>query len=161
MLRTHVYVDDECRIWAGALQGGYPSHWWAGKRRQARHTLLALAGRPLADGHQVWSTCGNPLCMAEAHLRAGTRRQALQAAAKRGAYPRGVPRTLISAMARAKTARMPVTEAHAVAAMLASGSTIKAIGDRYGVTRSAASIAIKRWSRAGLLPMFVPMQEAS
>lgn len=151
MLRTHVRVDDDCRIWAGTVRGGYPHHWWQGSWRRARHTLLALIGRPAPQHHQVWSTCGHCLCMAEDHLRSGTRRQALQAAARRGAFPRGTQKSLLIALARGRTARLPITRAREAARMRADGATWREIGAHFGVTPSAAHHALTRWARAGLL----------
>lgn len=151
MLRTHVRIDGDCRIWAGSVRGGYPHHFWRGSWRRARHTLLTLCGRPPLARHQVWSTCGNRLCMAVDHLRSGTRRQALQAAARRGAFPRGMHKSLSIALARGRTARLPVTRAREAARMRAAGATWREIGAHFGVSGSAAHHALERWTRAGLL----------
>lgn len=151
LLRTHVHIDGDCRIWAGAVRGGYPSHYWRGTRRNARHTLLALTGRPLQPRHQCWSTCGHRLCIAEDHLRSGTRRQALQAASRRGAFMRGMPKSLLIAVARGRTARLPITRAREAARMRLEGRTWREIGEHFGVSASAAHVALKRWSATGLL----------
>lgn len=149
--RTNVRLDGECRMWAGALRDGYPSHQWLGAHRYVRRTLLELVGRPVPAQHVVWATCGHTECVAEAHLRTGTRRQMMQAAARRGAFPSGAPQSLRAALARAQTARLPVTRAREAARLRASGATWAQVGAHFGVTGQAACIALTRWERAGLL----------
>lgn len=150
-LRTHVRIDGECRVWAGTLREGYPSHQWRGRTRYVRRSLLELTGTLSLEKHVVWATCGNPHCVAEEHLRAGTRRQMMQAASRRGVFPCGTPQALKAALIRAPRARLPVTRAREAARMRAGGATWREVGRHFGVTGAAASIALKRWERSGLL----------
>lgn len=150
-LRTHVRRDGECLLWAGALTvRGYPSTTWRRKKYLARRLLVQLAGRRMPDGWCVWSTCGSRICMNEAHLRTGSRRQMIQAAARAGCMLSGPRRSLVIAIARARQAKLPITQAATVYRLRAQGETFAAIGARYGVSAGAVQKAMQAWARGGI-----------
>lgn len=150
-LRTHVHIDGDCRLWAGWLRDGRPSHRWLGSQRYVRRTLLELTGRPVPVKHAVWTSCGHILCVAEEHLQVGTRRQMMQAAARRGSFQRGAAPALRAALARAPRARLPITRAREAAQLRLEGRTWAEIGAHFGITGQSACNALTRWERAGLL----------
>lgn len=150
-LRTHVRVDGECLLWAGALTiRGYPRTTWKRESHLARRLLLRLAGRPMRDGWCVWATCGSKVCMNEQHLRCGPRAMMIKAAAKAGCMLSGPRRSLVIAIARAHQAKLPITQAGTVYRLRAQGETLATIGARYGVTPSAVQKAMAAWARAGI-----------
>jgi hypothetical protein len=150
-LRTHVRRDGDCLLWAGALTvRGYPRTVWRREAYLARRLLLQLAGRPMHDGWCVWATCGSKTCMNEAHLRAGSRKQMIRAAARAGCMLSGPRRSLVVAISRARQAKLPITQAATVYRLRAQGETLAAIGARYGVTADAVHKAMKAWKRAGI-----------
>lgn len=149
-LLRRCYADGDCLLWAGACHSsGAPIVMWKRQRWLARRLLLVLAGRRI-DGKSVYDTCGESRCMNEAHLRAGTQGDALRNAARNGAYPSGVRRSMITALGLAKSARLGVHDMPQVLRLRAEGQTLEAIGRRYGVTRSAVGKAITTWRRAGI-----------
>lgn len=149
-LRTHVRIDDDCRIWAGVTNSpGYPIIWWAGQRWSARMLLLKLLGKPMPDRPIVWSTCGHILCMEPSHLMAGTRRDMLAWMQRQGRFQSGTPRALSSA--RNRHARMGMRHARAVAQAVAEGRSTAEIAAQYDVHPSAVGHALRRWRRAGVI----------
>lgn len=150
-LRTHVYTDGECLLWAGPFtKQGYPRIMWARTRYMARRLLLELTGRRIRNGEVVWATCGSPVCMTEAHLKISRRGDMVRAHAKQGRMLSGARRSLVVAMSRAPKAKLPITEARTVLELRAQGVTMGKIGERYGVTGGAVSHAIAAWRRAGV-----------
>lgn len=144
------YPDGDCLLWAGACHSsGAPIVMWQRQRWLARRLLLALQGRRV-NGKSVYDTCGEPHCMNEAHLRVGTQGDALRNAARNGAYPSGVRRSMLTALGLARHARLGVHDVRDVLRLRAEGATLEAIGRRYGVTRSAVGKAITTWRRAGI-----------
>lgn len=151
-LRTHVYIDGDCRIWAGSTNGdGYPVVAWNYRRRVVRRLLLELVhGRQLGRHINVWTTCGQVGCVAERHLRSGDRGVMLRAMSKDGRLHGGPKHALAVAMGRAPMARLGIDRAGEVYAALGRGETRADIAARYGVTTSAVGFAIRRWRRAGV-----------
>lgn len=155
-IRGHVYVRDECRIWAGPVDGrGHPRVGWRRERHSARLLMLKLSGRlPRKDrGLVAWTTCADPLCMAERHIVVGTRADMARWMAKHRLSSHGLPHSLAIARSHATrgTARMPMSCRHEVARMRAEGSSWAAIGERYGITKTAARNSYLRWERLGLI----------
>lgn len=149
--REHVRInDDGCWIWAGSVmsQSGYPIVRWGHKQHLVRRLTLELGGRQVPRRYVVYTTCNERRCVNPEHLRVGPRKFAGQQNAKHGCYPSGANRSLITAMARAKNARLPITERHNVLAARARGETFPQIAARYGVTAEAVGHALKAWERA-------------
>jgi hypothetical protein len=148
-LRENVYREGECLRWAGSYTTcGYPLIKWNGKRKIARRVLMGLlAGGGISDRHVVYDKCGNRWCMNEEHLRVGTVQAAFTVAAKRGKFMSGKIRQITTSVARARNARLPVTERHNLTRMLGEGMRHGEIAAHYGVSRSAVGSAIARWKR--------------
>jgi hypothetical protein len=93
-LLTHVRLIEGCRVWAGTINGrGYPQIMVAYKGQSARRLLVKMLtdayGETLGSAQTVYSrsACTHPkTCMALEHLLIGSRKQAVEAAKKRGAY---------------------------------------------------------------------------
>lgn len=151
-LRHRCYDDGDCQIWIGSVVTKTrvaPVVEWQRKRYYARRLLLDLMGRKTA-GMVVYDTCGEARCMNPAHLRVGSQGDALRAAAKRGAFPSGARRSLLSSLGRSPRARLGIRHANDVLRMRADGQTLAQIGAVYGVGWRAVSAAIKSWRRAGV-----------
>lgn len=149
-LQENVYRDGDCLLWAGTSRpDAGPMVMWKRKRWLARRLLLTLMGRRIAD-KRVFDTCGESRCMNHKHLRIGSQGAALRLAARNGAYPKGARRSLLTALGMARRARLGIHDMPDVGRMRADGMTLAAIGERYGVSRSAVGTAIQRWRRSGL-----------
>lgn len=73
VLKRHVKSDGECLVWTGAVSkwGPHMDYLHDGKRAQAYPQRVALINKYNLDPKKryIYSTsCGNPLCMNEAHL---------------------------------------------------------------------------------------------
>jgi len=155
-IRETVYVRGDCRIWAGPVDGGnHPRVGWQRKRWSARLLMLKLSGR-LAWGatkRVAWTTCENPLCMADEHILLGNRAQMARWRAARNLSSHGLPHALAIARAieRKGTARMPMSRRQDVARMRADGASWAQIARHYGITKTAARNNFLRWERQGLV----------
>lgn len=164
-IRELVYLRDECRIWAGSVDGrGHPRVMWRGKRHAARLLMLRLAGRMRDNepGRVAWTTCGDPLCMAERHIQFGSRADMARAMPEQQRTSAGLVHSLAIAGSPAirTRAKMPMSVRHEVVSMRAAGATWSAIGRHYGITRTAARNSYLRWERLGLITWF-PTREAA
>lgn len=155
-IRETVYVREDCRVWAGPVDGrGHPRVGWRRERHSARLLMLRLSGRlpAKAPGVVAWTTCADPLCMADAHIKIGTRGEMARFMAANKRASAGLPHALAIARSHAErgTARMPMSCRHEVAKMRAEGASWAGIAARYGITKTAARNAWLRWQRLGLL----------
>lgn len=148
-LQTHVYLDGDCRLWAGSVHAqGMPVVSWNRKTHLARRLLLQLRGLPV--GARTWMTCGNERCMALRHMRTGTAAEMLADLGAMGRLHGGPKHALAVSLGRAQTARMGIDKAGEVFAALGRGETSAEIGARYGVTAGAVRVAVRKWRRAGV-----------
>lgn len=148
-LQTHVYLDGDCRLWAGSVHAqGMPVVSWNRKTHLARRLLLQLRGLPV--GARTWMTCGNERCMALRHMRTGTAAEMLADLGAMGRLHGGPKHALAVSLGRAQTARMGIDKAGEVFAALGRGETSAEIGARYGVTAGAVRVALRKWRRAGV-----------
>ncbi len=155
-LRTHVRRDEDCLIWAGATDtSGYPKISWHGKAQSAKRLLATLVGRAPHRRQVVYASCGNVRCMAEDHMRVGSKAQAYAAAAKNGGNRPGVHRSLAVALGRSTKARMGFRQAPDVYRMLDAGASYAQIAERFGVHKSQIGHSVKTWKRMGITPMTV------
>lgn len=156
-LREHVRIRDGCHHWAGALHAsGYPKVVWSGQEHMARRLLAQLTGRVRSRRDRVWTICGEKLCMNEEHMRIGTQRTALRAAAERGVLLRGPARALSSAAAWRSRAKMGIDRSGEVMQMLSEGATHAQIAARFGVSKGAVGKALSRWARTPELAWRAP-----
>ena len=150
-LREHVYIDGDCLIWAGPFHtGGAPRISWNYRSYLARRLLLELSGRRIRTGEVVYDICDDARCMAEDHLRVGTRAMMAKQRAKQDRYLAGAQRSRVAALGRAGGARLGIDRAPEVLQLRAAGWSYRRIGERYGVHPSAVGHAIAAWKRAGV-----------
>ena len=107
--------------------------------------MLGLLTNP---DYKSWTSCGDRRCLAPEHQRYGTRQQMCLAMKRRGVYVAGARRSMLSAMGRAKRAKLPITARREVLRMLAEGATHKEVAAKYNVDFTAVSKALKVWERA-------------
>lgn len=155
----------DCLIWAGSrtsvTSGAYPRVRWNFQTYQARALLLKLAGRIVPKRPVTWDTCGNHLCMNEAHIRVGTRKQLIAVMKDRGSFDVGLGRNFAVAAGLASRSKMGIAKAPQVLKMRAAGMTTKQIGKEFGVTASAVGYALKRWADVGLTNEALWMRDAA
>lgn len=150
-LQTNAYRDGDCLLWAGAKSiSGNPRIMWQKKMYVARRLLLQLLGRPPGP-KKVTETCGNKMCMNKDHLIVVTHKQAMARASRNGRLSAGAARALSSAMARAKKAKLPITEARKVMRMRAEGVKLKDICEMYGVSSQQFYRSRETWRRVGAI----------
>lgn len=150
-LQTNVYRDEDCLNWAGPAfkKNGTPKIGWKGKTYLARRLLLQLLGQDPGE-KEVTHLCESRLCMNRAHLVTLDHADILRRSARQGHWQVGAVRSMRAAVGKAKTAKLPITEARAVMRARAAGETYKTIGDRYDVHPTRVFNAIKAWARAGV-----------
>ena len=149
--RENVRIDQEsgCWIWAGAkTTAGYPIVRWNYQTHTVRRLTIELERGVQLGKRVVYATCDCRQCVNPAHLRVASRRIAGQENAKKGCYASGKPRSLTTAVALAKRAKLPITQRHQVLKLRADGWTLERIGKKYGVTGDAVGHALKSWERA-------------
>lgn len=150
-LQTNVYRDEDCLTWAGSVSvNGNPRIAWAKRNILARRLLLELLGEP-AGKNKITEKCGNKLCMNRSHFIVMSHRKIMQRAAKQGHWQVGAVRAMKAALGKAKTARLPITEARNVIQMRASGMKIKDICAKYGVDYRQLNRSEKLWRKVGIL----------
>jgi hypothetical protein len=90
---THLYFwkyaermkDDECWPWRGVCdQHGYGRVSFMHKRFKAHRVSFEMANGPIPDGLIVRHRCDNPNCVNPNHLEAGTHKDNMQDASRRG-----------------------------------------------------------------------------
>lgn len=131
--------DGDCMRWEGATDDcGTPQVRRPGSRKveAARRVLLEAMGKKL-DGLLATTTCDDPLCLAEEHCVAWTRKQLQK---RNGAKLVGnVARNAkLSAAARARA----TLDLEAVRQMRASNMTTRQAAAAYGVAQSTACDAM-------------------
>lgn len=149
-LRTHVRIDRDtgCHRWAGVMNGRRPYVKWLGRNQDARRLLVTLAGRALTRKLCVWTSCAEPDCMNEAHIRVGTYKQAAQAAARRGAYLSGTARSVASLAGRTRGGVvLPLEERPNILRMQLEGRTLQQIADQYGCSKPNVWARLRTWER--------------
>jgi hypothetical protein len=157
-LQTNAHRDEDCLIWAGAVDNsGYPKVQWQGRSQSARRLLLTLRGRPPKGRQVAYATCGNLRCMSDEHLRGGPRLHAYAAATKNGGNRPGVHRSLAVARSKAERARMGYRNAPEVLRLIEMGAKHADIAQRFGVHKSQVGHAMKAWARMGITPMSTRM----
>lgn len=160
-------TPDGCWLWTGDLnEKGYgffvPAH---GTKVYAHRYSYELANGPLPDGLQACHYCDNPPCVRGDHLFAGTQKQNIRDAVRKGRMAVGDQhgsRKAFLSRPRAAVVKPSNSKArggdHGMAKLtaddvreirrLSSTVTQSQIADRYGINRSAVSMIAtrKRWS---------------
>lgn len=148
--RTNVrrHGEDGCLLWAGVFSNSHqPRLTWRRSNWLVRRLVVTLTRGPLTRGRVVWATCGHPECVAEDHIKAGSRGDNIRWLMAQGKYPRGMARSMNVAMCRGKHAKLGVKEHPVVLRMRAEGMTFQAIGHQYGVHWSTVQSFVSRWAR--------------
>ena len=125
LLGNTVQTADGCMRWVGALDGGQITARVDGRKLNVRTELWRLYGKvPLPPGYCLRASCGDPRCLAPAHLEPQA-----SAAATRG-RPRAVHvRAKIAAGKRARSS----TTVQVVEQIRGATGSEREIGRRFGV----------------------------
>ncbi len=62
----------ECKIWTGAVSGGYGTITREGKQWVSHRWIWTQTNGPIPEGMEIHHTCGNRLCYEITHLEALT-----------------------------------------------------------------------------------------
>ena len=140
-------ADAGCLEWAGMTGGGgYPMVVWDKRKYLARRLLIELAQDKRLRGRYVYASCGNRLCMNEAHLLVGSKSKAMANSAELGRFQSGAQRRA-RMLASASDPKVSHRDRETILEMRANGATQQEIADRFGVTRQRISQALKTLAR--------------
>jgi hypothetical protein len=82
-------LDTPCRIWQGAVRGGYGIKWVRNHRVAAHRWAWEQAHGPIPDGMVILHACDNKLCFRIDHLSLGTPADNSRDMANKGRSARG------------------------------------------------------------------------
>lgn len=138
---------DECWPWLGAINGnGYGTTWDQDKRRiiNASHVALLTLGIVVPPGMCALHSCDNPPCVNPSHLHVGTKGENNKEKALRG-RSRSVPRD----GANNPSAKLTAEDVVIIRSMRASGSLLKEIATKFGVTSTNICYIVngKKWRK--------------
>lgn len=136
--------DGDCLLWTGAKgSDNVPKMRLPGERKvyQARRVLMEALGRTIV-GRIATTTCGNPMCMAEEHLTAYTRKQLQQRSAKK--FSGTLARSAKLAEISRRNSRLTMEQ---VQGIRAQGMKADEVMERFGLSKAAAHslIAGRTW----------------
>lgn len=134
--------DDKCIIWTGIVGStGHPIYKPTGCRVCAlvRREVYRLGGRTLIARQPIDTTCGDRLCVNDAHLVQSTISKIAIKAAKRGAFS-SLSKGLKIAMTKRGTMKLTEAQAREIRHSTETGPVLAA---RYGIDKSQAN-KIKR-----------------
>ena len=156
-LRDNVYLHkgehDGCRIWAGAFHANnHPRIRWNGKVHYARRLIAQFTQPKFQPIHRVWTSCGDPRCVAFDHIRFGTQAEMLKVMSDRGILAYSLSEKLAVAKRRADSgAKLSIRNAQDVFQMRMEGKSYSQIGQHYGVSTSLVHGCVKCWIGLGLM----------
>jgi hypothetical protein len=128
--KADIQPASECWQWMGSTdKDGYGVFSYERKTLKAHRVALELSGVHVEKGQFVCHTCDNPKCINPAHLYVGTPQRNVADKVERQRQPKG------EGIHAAKLT------SDAVLAIRASGETDEALSRRYGVSRSAVTLA--------------------
>ena len=100
---TQPHMETPCWQWTRVPRKGYGVFWIGRKRHGSHRIALTIAAGQIPDNLFVMHLCDNPVCCNPAHLRAGTCRENIRDASRKGRIASGDrsgPRIHIERMAR-------------------------------------------------------------
>lgn len=131
------YPDEECIDWPFALSGG------RSRRPQVRinhrtvyvhRMVLEWERGPALPGQHGLHWCDRPICVNPWHLRWGTREENMQEMRDRNRTAFG---------SRTRASKLAEDDVRGMRVLRASGVTQRELSERYGVTQSTISVAVR------------------
>lgn len=148
-IRLRTSECGDCLEWTSTLNaGGYPVGTFRtrgpegqpGQRQYyVRHLVWWLqrgAPPPVDTTHYITTTCGNPLCVASAHLVRKTRSRAVREAAARGAFKSLAFRAKVS-QGRTRNSKLSPAD---VARIRTHTGALKPLANELGISESYAAM---------------------
>lgn len=126
--------EGDCRLWTGYAQNGAPMVFHDGKLIQVRKLVLILTGVTLR-GQYTACRCGDPLCVAPAHIVQRTVKEHHTLMGLRVSQSSSNPARVakITKARRGKLAKITQEQANEIRCSDESGPVL---GARYGITKS-------------------------
>lgn len=131
VLRFFLYVEktESCWFWRGSVdRRGYGKTWFNRGMMFAHRRAWEIANGKIPNGLCVCHACDTPLCVNPVHLWLGDRRDNNVDRSRKGRGVYGV--------SNHKT-KIPDEEIPIILEDLASGATLRSLGNRYGVSKRA------------------------
>lgn len=134
--RFMTFVDKQqkepfCWLWTGAVTRRYPDFHLCGRTVKAHHAIYIHYNGDIPNGLNVLHTCDNPICVNPGHVFAGTQKQNIQDAARKGKWSTLTAEQVVEIRSRSK-----------------SGQRNRELAGLYGVSKGTISNIItgRRWS---------------
>lgn len=132
---ARVRVDGDCLVWTGAISNGHPSCKVNGRQSTVRRRQHELLHGPIPAGKVLRMTCGNKLCVRDAHCKVATRQQVAKECGALGLMS-GLLRTARIAEVKRASSQAKITQADAQA-IRRSEEPASAVAARYGLSASS------------------------
>ena len=135
---------NECWEWTGARSSGYGELAMPGTYPAKAHQLAwEAANGPVPDGLWVLHRCDNPPCVNPAHLYVGTHADNMRDMRERGRHWYRVNPDNILRGERTGAAKLTADQVSEIRALGAQGASLRAIGLRFGVSKTAIGYILR------------------
>ena len=131
---------DGCWLWRDACDNwGYGHFYIGGRSNQAHRVMYDLVYGPIPEGRVICHRCDVPNCVRPSHLFAGTQRDNIQDAKRKGRVPHGE---------RHWQARLTETDVKRIRSLVESGQSQREVAAQFGIGHVEVSRIVhrRRWA---------------
>jgi hypothetical protein len=141
----NVNKTETCWLWTASTNPfGYGVLRYRGRSLTMHRQSWELHFGPIPDGLCVLHKCDVPQCVRPDHLFIGTKKDNMQDASRKGRTSPQTMRDVYVRAGRASHSKLTEDDVRAIRAGHAAGSTLKALGERHGLTKAGVSLIVRR-----------------